>query len=195
MRFSNISKQLHYFNEIFYMIKKALTILGVFFSFHYLVSAQEATVKWYTLQEAIELNKTDQRKIFIDVYTDWCGWCKKMEASTFTNPVIANILNTEYYPVRFNAETRDTIYFEGRKFINDGPNGRSPHQLAVALLQGKMSYPSIAYLNEQNQLLTAVPGYYGPDGIEPILMFFAQDAFKNQSFEDFSKQFKPQVKN
>lgn len=156
--------------------------------------AQEAKVKWYTFEEAVELNKTEQRKIFIDVYTDWCGWCKKMEATTFTDPVITNILNKEYYAVRFDAETTDTIGFAGKQFVNDGGRSRSPHQLAVALLQGKMSYPSVAYLNEDNQLLTSVPGYYTPDRLEPILKFFAEDAFKTQSFEEFQKNFKSEIK-
>jgi thioredoxin-related protein len=170
---------------IFLVITLGLNIQGI---------AQKETVKWYSIEEAIELNKTEQRKIFIDVYTDWCGWCKKMEATTFTNPAIAKILNEEYYAVRFDAETNDTIDFAGKQFINEGGRSRSPHQLAVALLQGKMSYPSIAYLNEDNQLLTAVPGYKTADSLKPILMFFAEDAFKSQSFEEYQKNFKSRAK-
>jgi thioredoxin-related protein len=155
--------------------------------------AQETKVKWYTIEEALELNKTQERKIFIDVYTDWCGWCKKMEATTFTHPAIAKILNEDYYAVRFDAETNDTINFAGQKFINEGNRSRSPHQLAVALLQGKMSYPSVAYLNENNQLLTAVPGFYSADRLEPLLKFFAEDAFKSVSFEEYQKTFKSSI--
>ncbi|MBU8892468.1 MAG: DUF255 domain-containing protein [Bacteroidales bacterium] len=155
--------------------------------------AQKTEVKWYSFEEAVELNKTEHRKIFIDVYTDWCGWCKKMEATTFTNPEIAKILNEDYYAVRFDAETNDTINFGGKKFFNEGLKSRSPHQLAIALLQGKMSYPSVAYLNEDNQLLTAVPGYYTADKLEPILKFFAEDAFKVKSFEEYQKDFKSNI--
>ena len=171
---------------------KRLILLAVLLSVGYTVKtfAQESEVKWYTIEEALKLNKKEQRKIFIDVYTEWCGWCKKMEATTFSDPTIAKILNEEYYAVRFDAESKDTINFEGQKFINEGGRSRSPHQLAVALLQGKMSYPSVAYLNENNQLLTAVPGYYTPDRLEPILKFFSEDAFKTESFDDFQKHFK-----
>lgn len=158
-----------------------------------MATAQDSKVKWYTFEEAVKLNQTEHKKIFIDVYTEWCGWCKKMEATTFSDPTIAKILNEDYYPVRFNAETKDTINFAGKQFINEGGKSRSPHQLAVALLQGKMSYPTVAYLNENNQLLTSVPGYYTPDRLEPILMFFAEDAFKKESFEDFQKTFKSQI--
>ncbi len=161
----------------------------------YSVRGQNHGVKWYSFEEAVELNKKEQRKIFIDVYTDWCGWCKKMDATTFNHPTITKILNDDYYAVKFDAETNDTISFAGQQFINEGNKNRSPHQLAVALLQGKMSYPSVAYLNEDNQLLTAVPGYYTPDRLEPILVFFAEDAFKNQTFEEFEKNFKSKIKN
>lgn len=170
---------------------KKVVVLIVFVSFGLLNTsmAQEGKVKWYSFEEAVELNKKEPRKIFIDVYTDWCGWCKKMDATTFSKPEIAKILNSEYYAVKFDAETVDTINFAGNKFINEGGRSRSPHQLAVALLQGKMSYPSVAYLNEQNQLLTAVPGYYTADKLEPILMFFAEDAFMSQTFEEYQKSF------
>ena len=152
-------------------------------------SAQEAKVKWYSFEEAVELNKKEQRKIFIDVYTDWCGWCKKMDANTFSNPEIAKILNEQYYAVKLDAEQRGDINFKGHtyKFIANGKRGY--HELAAALLQGKMSYPSVAYLNEQSELLTAVPGYQTPDRLEPILMFFAEDAFITTSFDEFSKNY------
>ena len=175
-------------------MKKVIFIIIVFsISLTNISLAQKTEVKWYSFEEAVELNKTEHRKIFIDVYTDWCGWCKKMEATTFTHPAIAKILNEDYYAVRFDAETNDTIDFAGKKFVNEGLKSRSPHQLAIALLQGKMSYPSVAYLNEDNQLLTAVPGYYTADKLEPILKFFAEDAFKVKSFEEYQKSFKSEI--
>ena len=181
--------------RLYFMKKKILQLLIVLFIVGLNVEsfAQKAIVKWYTFEEAVALNQKEQRKVFIDVYTDWCGWCKKMDANTFTHPTIAKILNEDYYAVKFDAESRDTIFFAGQQFINDGNSSRSPHQLAVALLQGKMSYPSIAYMNENNQLLTAVPGYYTPEKLEPILRFFADDAHKSTSFEEYQKNFQSEI--
>lgn len=177
-----------------HILKRLFSTFTVLLLITYVSYSQEIKVKWYSIEEALELNKKDQKKIFIDVYTDWCGWCKKMDATTFNDSAIAQILNTEYYAVKFNAETKDTIFFGGRQFVNEGPNGRSPHQLAIALLQGRMSYPSVAFLDEQNYYLTALPGYKSPEGIEPFLMFFADDAYKTQSFADYTKQFISKVK-
>jgi thioredoxin-related protein len=150
-------------------------------------------VKWYTFEEAVKLNEKNPKKIFIDVYTDWCSWCKVMDQKTFTNTEIADYLNMHYYPVKFNAESKEPITFQGRVFENKGEGRRSPHELAVALLQGKMSYPSIAYMDENNQLLTAVPGYVTPIQIEPILVFFGENHYKTTNWDIFNQTFKGKV--
>lgn len=147
-------------------------------------------VEWYTFKEAVEKNKTNPKKILIDVYTDWCGWCDKMEEETFNHPEIAKYINKHFYAVRFDAESSEEITFRGKTFKKEGNKKRSPHQLAAALLQGKMSYPSVAYLNEDNQLITAVPGYYGPKDMEVLLKYFVQEEYKNQKFKDFQDSYK-----
>ncbi|MBS3770802.1 MAG: DUF255 domain-containing protein [Bacteroidales bacterium] len=150
---------------------------------------QDTKVNWYSFEEAVKLNKENPKKVLIDVYTDWCGWCKKMKKQTFNNPEIAQYINENYYPVRFNAETNKKVQFKGRIFAKKEEGDRKPHDLAIALLNGKMSYPSVAYLDGNNQLITAVPGFYGPKEYEPILKYFAQDIYKNKSYKDYKKQF------
>ena len=152
-------------------------------------------VKWYTLQEAEKLLKEAPRPLFIDTYTDWCGLCKKMDQETFTNAVIADILNTKFYPVKFNAEGKESITFLGQTFINDGKAGRA-HQLAVALLQGQLSYPTVVFMTQENNQygVSPVPGFREAKEMEPLLSFFADKAYKNKSFEEFQKNFVGKVK-
>lgn len=176
------------------------TLLLLYFSLSVLGSNAQTSsteknslIKWYTFEEAIKLNEKAPRKIIVDVYTDWCSWCKVMDEKTFSNPVIAEYINKNYYPVKFNAESKEPITFKGTKFENKGEGRRATHDLAIALLQGKMSYPSIAYLDESNQLLTAVPGYLTPEQIEPILIFFGENHFKTKKWEEFSVGFKGKV--
>ncbi len=156
--------------------------------------AQDNKVKWVSIEEAEKLNKENPKKIMVDVYTDWCGWCKKMDKETFSNPVIAEYINENYYAVKLDAEGKEEITFNGTsyKFIAQGSRGY--HELAAGLLNGKMSYPSIAYLNEEMQLLGAVPGYQTPSGIEPLLNYIVEDKFTSESLEDYQKTFQSKLK-
>lgn len=150
--------------------------------------AQEATVRWYSIEEAVALAKTDPRPIFVDTYTDWCGWCKKLDKDTFSNPVIAEILNTKYYAVKFDAEGNEPVTFQGRKFVNDGSLGKT-HQLAYALLQGKLGYPTVVFLTANSELITPVSGYKTPVQIEPLLHYFAGTTWQKQGYDEFLKTF------
>ena len=177
-------------------MKKIIPILVIYIISISVSFGQERSknVKWYTFQEAVKLSKENPKKLFIDVYTDWCGWCKKMDKETFEHPEIAKILNGEYYPVKFDAESKEPVNFVGKTFINEGGRSRNPHQLAVALLQGQMSYPSVAYMTEDLQLITAVPGYLTPEQIEPILLYFASDHYKTKKWEEFRASFQSSIK-
>ncbi len=144
---------------------------------------------WYSFEEAIELAGKNPRKLLVDIYTDWCGFCKRMDAETFSDPQVARFINRHFYPVKFNSETKDTIYFQGHEFINDGEGRRSAHQLSIAMLQGQMSYPSIVYFNEDLEMITAVPGFRTPGQIEPILRYIGENHYKNTSWENFQRDF------
>ena len=177
-------------------MKKEILLSLVLFMVGFTVYSQEnsSKVKWYTIEEALKLNEQNPKKIFIDVYTDWCGWCKTMDKNTFSNPQIAEYLNTYYYPVKFNAESSKEITYKGVVYKNQGTGNRSTHDFAAAILNGRLSYPSAVYMDGQNNLLTAVPGYYAPADIEPILVFFAENYYKTIKWEDFRAKFVSKLK-
>lgn len=155
-----------------------------------------APVKWMSFEEAVEKSKTEKRKIFIDVYTDWCGWCKVMDKNTFTDPQIAKLLNEKYYPVKFDAEQSGDITFRGTtfKFVPFGNKGA--HQLAMALLNNQMSYPNFVFLDEEFRIVpifdnsTSVPGYRKPEEFHIFLSFVAGDFFKKANVQEYQKEYK-----
>jgi thioredoxin-related protein len=149
-------------------------------------TTQEKTgVKWHTIQEAEQLMKKEPRKVYIDMYTDWCKWCKVMEQNTFSDDRIIKLLNTKYYAVRFDAEGKDPVDFKGKtfKFVPQGRNGY--HELAAVLMKGKLSYPTSVFLDEDLNLITPLPGYVDANKMEPILEFIGEDHYKNQTYQDF----------
>ena len=152
-------------------------------------------IKWYTFEQALELCKKAPKKIMIDVFTDWCGWCKKMDAETFSNPEIAKYVNEHYYAVKFNAEQKEDITFQGKtfKYVDQG-NGKGYHELAAALLSNQLSFPTISYLNEKLELLGPVPGYRNAHDLEPLLVYISEDKFKSMGFDAFQKSFTGKIK-
>lgn len=146
-------------------------------------------VQWMSFEEAIEKNKTEPRKIFIDVYTDWCGWCKVMDKKTFSNPLIAEYLNEKYYAVKLNAEQREEIVFNGTTFKYVPQGKRGYHELAAAILNGQMSFPTVVFMDEQARILQPIPGYQKVEQFDQIIKFFGENSYKDQSWDDFRKSY------
>ena len=161
-----------------------------------------------SLDEMVQQRESDsiKKKVFIDLYTGWCGWCKRMDGTTFSEPTIANYMNSKYYCVKFDAETKDTILFNGHKFINSDPNftksnsksrGKT-HWFAHSILDGKLSYPSYVILDENLTRLMIYKGFKDTEKLLGILLFFATDQYKfynNYLNETWNKSLKNNSQN
>lgn len=159
------------------------------------INAQPRSVQWVKMSDLENCNKTAPKKVMVDVYTDWCGWCKKMDKNTFSDPVITEILSKKFHAVKFNAESPDDLVFKGKTFKNNNPGkSRSIHELANYLMNNQASFPTLVFLDENLNPITPVPGYMEPKDLEPVLEFIAGDHYKTQKWEDFKKNFKGQCK-
>lgn len=147
-------------------------------------SAQSA-VKWLSWDEAMSLSKNEPRKFFVDVYTDWCGWCKKMDKATFENPAVASYLNTHYYPIKFNAEQRTDITINDKTYQFVGNGMRGYHQLAAEITFGRLSYPTIVFLDENMKVIQPLPGFREVDEFKKMMIYFAEDHHKKTPWNKF----------
>ena len=143
-------------------------------------------VKWLTIEQAEALNKKQPKPFLIDFYTEWCGWCKHMMKTTYSNPQIAGYINERFYPVRFDAETHDTIHFQGKEYVNTGVVKRSSHQFAQELMEGRMSYPTTLFMSSDYKIKLRVPGYLDSKKIEPFLVYMVEYVFGTTNINDFT---------
>lgn len=156
------------------------------------VDAQQETVNWMEMGEALKKAEQENKKIFIDLYTSWCSWCKKMDKSTFEKSDIASYINQKFIPVKFNAEQKSEIEYKGQiyKYVNYKKRGY--HQLAAELSKnlGRLSYPTIIFLDEDQNVIQPIPGYQDPQSFEVIMHYIGDDHFKSKPFKSFASNFK-----
>jgi len=141
-------------------------------------------------EEAVQKASTEAepKKMFIDVYTDWCGWCKKMDKDTFQDSEVAAYMTENFYMVKLDAEQKEPIEFGGKTYTFVASGRRGYHQLAAALLQGKLSYPTVVFLDENLKMLSPVPGYQKKDAFLKIARYFGENIYRDTSWEAYSGQ-------
>lgn len=158
--------------------------------------AQEEKIKWLTIMEAEELCKKEPKPMIIDFYTDWCGWCKHMDKTTYAHPSVVTFVNNYFYPVKVNAESEDTLYFRGRTYAPLKNGNRTLSSLAVEMLKGKLSYPTTVFLYDKENINLVVPGYLDVVKMEAFMVYFTENAYQSTSVDDFitgfEKVFKPE---
>ena len=148
-------------------------------------------INWLTWEQAVEKSQKEKKKLLVDVYTDWCGWCKRMDKATFQQPHIAKYVNDNYYAIKFNAEQKEEIVFNGRtyKFVKNGRRGYN--ELAAEITRGRLSFPTVVFLDENLNVIQPVPGYKDPDQFEQIITYFAKNEHMKTSWEKYQKAYQP----
>lgn len=121
------------------------TLLFVTISVH----AQDK-IEWMKFEDAIAASEKNPKMLLVDVYTDWCGWCKKMDKETFTDPSVIAYVNKGFYAVKLNAEDKNRSFdFQGKTFTEA--------QMAAAMRVN--SYPNFVIIEPSLQNITQLSGY------------------------------------
>ena len=169
-------------------VKLVLSIILLFVLTISFSSPEKSKINWLSPKELKSAYEKQPRPILVDVYTDWCGWCKVMDKSTYGNSNVADYINEHYYAIKFNAESRDSVIFGSKKYGFSNSNGTN--ELADYLLFGQMSFPSTVFLSSIDAQPAPIPGYMKPAELEAPLKYFGDGAYGRQNFPEFMKSFK-----
>ena len=145
-------------------------------------------VQWMTLEEVMTSMQKEKRPILIDLYTDWCGWCKVMDKKTYQNKNVSAYLQQKFYAVKLNAEATKAITWNG-KMYKFNP-GYKTHDFAIYLTGGQLSYPTTVIIPLEEPQPQAIPGFLEPKDFEMIVKYFGEGKYGKIPFNQFQKQFK-----
>jgi len=141
---------------------------------------ENSGLKWYSFEDGIRKSMETKKKILMDVFTDWCGWCKKMDNSTYSDTKVISYMNEKYIPVKLDAESKEKVAYQGKNYTEQ--------QLSRTL--GVSGYPATVFFDNETNLITVVPGYIESKDFLNIIKFLAEDIYKTKSYEDYLKSVK-----
>ncbi len=133
---------------------------------------------WNSFSAGFEKGKKENKKIFIDVYADWCKWCKKMDADVYANPDVQKYLGEKFIPIKFNGEATTEITYNGEKFTHA--------DLTRAF--GISGFPATVFMKPDGEPISVLPGYHAPDEFLKILKFIGDDHYLNSSYEEYLRK-------
>jgi len=147
-------------------MKKIAILLSVFITILCIYSFKPSNdeVKWMNFNDGYSLAKKKNKIMLVDVYTEWCGWCKRMDKDTYAKPNIATELNKNYVSVKFNPEVTGVTYtYNGKTY--DGPG------LAGAISNNSISgYPTTVFINPNSHATKIEVGYKNEADMSVILV-------------------------
>lgn len=145
-----------------------------------------AQVNWLSWEEAQARRARSPRSIVVNVYADWCTWCKEMDARTYADPEVAAEINANYYAVRLDAERAQTLLYDNRTYTLQQSGKRPTHGLVVKLLGGRIGYPSTVFLDERGSAIQAIPGFQPPEAFRRILRYVSDQGYLRSPWSEFS---------
>ncbi len=135
-------------------------------------------VAWKSFEKGLKDAAAAKKYTFVDVYTDWCGYCKMLESTTLkAKPVLAE-LEKNFVSIKFNAESEDQVTYKGKKM--------AMRELSMAW--GVEGFPTMLFLNHKGEIIGSFSSFAEADLMVNLLKYISSGARERKvSFEEFLK--------
>ncbi|MFH2036480.1 MAG: DUF255 domain-containing protein [Candidatus Zixiibacteriota bacterium] len=141
-------------------------------------TTKKTEIHWLKYDEGLKLAKEKNVHVFINFTTSWCGWCKRMDQTTFAEPEIVKMMNEDFVSVKVDAESKFELNIDGYKITEK--------DLALAEY-GARSYPTYWFLKSDGEKLGKLSGYQQADNFNEILYFMKESLYTKMTFEEYIK--------
>jgi thioredoxin-related protein len=125
-------------------------------------SAATPQIKWLSYDEGLAKAKKEGKHLFIDFTAKWCGYCKKMDGSTFIDTGIVNMLNNDFVPVKVDGDSERELNVEGYK-VTEKNLSRQEYKVR--------GFPTFWFLESDGTKLGAVQGYQPAQNLLATLQY------------------------
>lgn len=137
-----------------------------------------ARLAWSELAPALAEAKRLNKPLLVDVYTEWCGWCKRMDKTTYGHPDVRDYVARSFVTAKVDAE-------DDRRRATYLGESRSYRQFADGFrISG---YPTTLFLEPDGSLITQLPGYVKPEPFLDVLHYIGEGHYRTQSWEAYSR--------
>jgi thioredoxin-related protein len=141
----------------------------------YFGGSPSSDLDWLGYGEAVRQGEEKQKAVLIDVYTDWCGWCTKMDRDVYGDAAVQEYLAAHYVIAKLDAEASDTHPLQGREAT----------EREIARAYGVTGYPATVFLNPEGEVITVLAGYVDKDRFLLVLEYIHERHYESRSWEDF----------
>jgi thioredoxin-related protein len=163
----------------------------IFFLASTILQAKSQSIHWVSWETAVDMAKKENKKIFVDVYTEGCIPCRNLEITTFSQPCIINYINQYFIPVRLDARTKDKLNFKNANYEYICENGICYNELAAQLTSGDLTFPSLVFIDENQTIIQSIPNYKDPMTFEQIMAYYGQNYYFTIPWTRFERTYKP----
>ena len=154
------------------------------------LSAQEC-IQWRSFSQAKEEAQLQHKKMMVEVLIRSCSWCKVMDKTTLSDPEVVQYVNSHYVAARLDAEETSSLEYKGRTYRFREAGQRAHHELAVEFMRGRLSFPTIVFFDENQNVIQPIPGYQEPAPFLMVLRYFGENHYQRIPWDRYSQQSEP----